>query len=116
MTRKLPARLGEGLDYTDPGMDEPSRYANARCKDVDPEVFFPVENKGNSKSENTEVKFAKKICAECEHETECAAWAILRPYVVGIWGGTTGYDRRRIRKEYKIKGFEEPTYDTGGED
>lgn len=109
-------RFGEGQVYTTPNNDEPYNYSNPLCKYVDPELFFPDERVLWGGKENNKVRAAKKICGDCEHEVDCAAYAIVRPFVEGIWGGTTGADRRRIRREYKIVGLPEPTYRTGGSD
>lgn len=109
-------RFGEGQVYTTTGNDEPYFYDEAICKYVDPELFFPDERLNWNGVENDKVKAAKKICGDCKHEVDCASYAIVRPYIQGIWGGTTGADRRRIRREYNIVGIPEPTYETGGSD
>ena len=80
-------------ELTDPGtwMDR------ALCAEVDPELFFP--EKGGSTRE------AKRVCALCDVRAECLAYALdmeSRPGTVsyhGIWGGTTGRDRRRLQRE-----------------
>lgn len=110
MTMPRAPRFGEGQVYTTHGNDEPYYFSNALCKYTDPEVFFPDERKFKHHTENKQVKIAKKICGDCEHEIDCAAYAILRPYLEGIWGGTTTQDRKRIRKEYDITGISDSTY------
>lgn len=41
---------------------------------------------------------AKQICDTCPVSTECLADAMQQgPYCVGIWGGTTANDRKRLR-------------------
>lgn len=42
---------------------------------------------------------AKEICGNCDVQAECLAWALQpRRIVIGIWGGKTLTERRRIRK------------------
>lgn len=97
---KQPARV-----WTDKGNDEPYYYTNALCKTVDPELFFPDERRFKHHTENAQVRAAKKICGNCEHQVECAAYAIIRPYVQGIWGGTTTTERQTIRRKHGIVGL-----------
>jgi len=52
-------------------------------------MFFPA--KGQSSAE------AKAICAECPVATECLA-AGVAGNEIGVWGGTSGPDRRRDRR------------------
>lgn len=54
-------------------------------------LFFP-EGRGVSIVE------PKRICAGCEVRTCCTIDAVVRGDENGIWGGTSGRQRRRIRK------------------
>lgn len=62
---------------------------DAVCATTDPEVFFP-ENLGSAAE-------AKKICATCPVVQECLAYALENGFDDGVWGGTAGYERRKIR-------------------
>lgn len=42
-------------------------------------------------------KVAEDLCAGCHVLEECAAYALLNPDEVGIWGGMTADERKRIR-------------------
>lgn len=54
-----------------------------------PELFFPV--KGGSPRQ------AKRLCAQCR--VQCLREPLSVPGVVfGIWGGTTEYERRAMRR------------------
>lgn len=59
---------------------------------TDPEIWHP-ENR-----QSPTVKTAKRICGECDVRADCLQYAIERPYLTGIWGGTDDQDRRDIRK------------------
>ena len=61
----------------------------ARCKDLDPAMFFPRDGAG--------VKFAKKICAGCPVRTSCLKYAVDNGIVFGIWGGVSERGRRQLR-------------------
>ena len=54
----------------------------AACKGHDNEAFFS----------ESRTKEAKKICSECEVETECLIFA-LETNSLGVWGRTTTYQR-----------------------
>jgi WhiB family transcriptional regulator, redox-sensing transcriptional regulator len=62
----------------------------ARCREFDPEVFFP--EKGGSSRE------AKRICAECEVRIECLNYALRRDERYGVWGGMSERERRRLKR------------------
>lgn len=39
---------------------------------------------------------AKAICKQCDVQAECLNYAISRPEIFGVWGGTTAAERRII--------------------
>lgn len=62
----------------------------ALCREVvRPDVFFP---------ETTPEPIAKRLCGECPVRAECLAYA-LDHGAVGIWGGTSTKERRRMRRQ-----------------
>lgn len=66
-------------------------HRRARCKEpwVDPEWFFP---------EHTSPTDVLAICAACPVRRQCLDFALNNPLgQYGIWGGTTAYERRRMR-------------------
>ena len=38
-------------------------------------------------------------CADCPVHEECLAYALAQPDLVGVWGGTTERERRKIRRQ-----------------
>ena len=50
-----------------------------------------------------EIKDAKKVCWSCEVRQECLEYAMKNREVVGVWGGTSEKERRRLRREPKWK-------------
>jgi WhiB family transcriptional regulator, redox-sensing transcriptional regulator len=66
----------------------------AACRDVDPELFFPIGTAGASLPQIDE---AKQICRTCPVCEPCLRWA-SHIGATGIWGGTTEEERRKHRR------------------
>src|ERR1700747_1541585 len=64
------------------------------CRDADPDLFFPVGTAGPALRQIGE---AKRICRTCPAQTQCLAWALDNRVIDGVWGGTTGEERRAMR-------------------
>lgn len=45
----------------------------------------------------TEIRDAKEICERCPVQDACLAYALGNADDWGVWGGTTGPERRRMR-------------------
>ena len=69
--------------------DEPD-WSQALCMEVDPELWFSVRGSDNE-------RMAKEICTRCPIMEECKAYALARPELEGIWGGTTETWRMKLR-------------------
>ena len=73
-----------------------------RCAEVSPDIFFPeeVEDENGKLISSTYVyeSEAKAVCVSCDLRLKCLA-AALKTSDVGIWGGTTERERRRIKRE-----------------
>jgi WhiB family redox-sensing transcriptional regulator len=41
----------------------------------------------------------KRICEACPVMFECLGYALDRPWIQGVWGGTGGRERQRIRRD-----------------
>jgi WhiB family redox-sensing transcriptional regulator len=62
----------------------------ARCRGVDPEVFYPVSDDEEAAEE------AKSICALCPVREPCLEFALSTREKNGVWGGLTERERRRV--------------------
>jgi WhiB family transcriptional regulator, redox-sensing transcriptional regulator len=60
---------------------------SAACRDVGPELFFPIGTTGPALAQIAE---AKAVCARCR------AWA-LKHATAGVWGGLTADERRALK-------------------
>ena len=67
----------------------------ARCRDEDPELFFPVGTTGPAAAQMTA---AKAICMLCEVRGECLEWAMATGQDAGVWGGLSEDERRALRR------------------
>jgi WhiB family redox-sensing transcriptional regulator len=67
----------------------------ARCKDEDPELFFPVGTTGPAAQQ---IERARTICMQCEVRTECLEWAMATGQDAGVWGGLSEEERRALRR------------------
>jgi WhiB family redox-sensing transcriptional regulator len=56
----------------------------------DPEIFFP-ETSGTP-------WLAKSVCRRCPVRAQCLTTALVRDEPVGVWGGLTARERRKLVK------------------
>jgi WhiB family redox-sensing transcriptional regulator len=64
----------------------------AACRDVDPDLFFPLGTVGASVPQ---IEQAKQVCRTCLVSKICLRWA-LDNGDSGVWGGTTDEERRGV--------------------
>jgi len=69
----------------------------AACRDVDPDLFFPL---GTSGASLLQIEEAKQICRTCSVCALCLRWA-LDSGDAGVWGGTTD-DERRTHRQLRV--------------
>jgi WhiB family transcriptional regulator, redox-sensing transcriptional regulator len=68
----------------------------ARCKEMDPDLFFPVGTTGPAL---LQIEAAKAVCRQCDVRQECLQYALDSNQEYGIWGGLTEEERRYMRRE-----------------
>jgi WhiB family redox-sensing transcriptional regulator len=68
--------------------------SDAACRDVDPELFFPVGPIGPAL---VQAHRAKSVCRRCPVIQECAEFALGNREITGIWGGMDDEERRAER-------------------
>lgn len=66
----------------------------ARCRTVDPELFFPVAGEGSDIFKRQAAE-AVAECRLCPVRLECLTVAVDTK-AAGIWGGTTEGERRNL--------------------
>ncbi|MCX4680801.1 WhiB family transcriptional regulator [Streptomyces sp. NBC_01433] len=66
----------------------------AACREVDPDLFFPIGSTGPALVQTED---AKAVCATCPVRAQCLRWALENGQDSGVWGGL-GEDERRALK------------------
>jgi len=59
-----------------------------RCKDMDPDVFFPSGWIG--------AQSAQHVCVECTVRGQYLGYALTNRITDGVWGGTSERQRNRL--------------------
>lgn len=67
----------------------------AVCREVDPELFFPV---GSSGPALLQIEEAKAVCRRCPVSEQCLAWALGTGQDAGVWGGMDEDQRRALKR------------------
>jgi WhiB family redox-sensing transcriptional regulator len=73
--------------------DSRSWWDLAACRQVDPEVFFPVSAIGPAR---IQLARAQAVCASCGVRKKCLEFALTTHEVHGVWGGTSEDERRKL--------------------
>lgn len=68
----------------------------ARCREVDPDLFFP---EGLGKTVHYQYKRAITICQRCEVRQECYEYARDNNIRDGIWGGHFAVNIRKAKRK-----------------
>jgi WhiB family redox-sensing transcriptional regulator len=91
---------------TDPDYPDFEQFGPPPCTEANPEAFFSEDAPDGSikqaRGRYTYEREAKKICGGCEYVHACRAYAMKRPEIQGIWGGTTEKDRSKILRGLQI--------------
>ena len=77
-------------------MSSPEWMDRARCREVDPELFFP-EFPANNRIER--FRQAVAVCQRCEVRSECYRFAYDNNVTDGIWGGHYAVNIRRAKRK-----------------
>jgi WhiB family transcriptional regulator, redox-sensing transcriptional regulator len=72
---------------------EPVWRERGACRGIAAAAFFPDEE------DRAGIEFAKSVCAECTVRVMCLEYALMSKEKVGVWGGATERERRRIVRQ-----------------
>ncbi|PSK57018.1 Transcriptional regulator WhiB1 [Streptomyces sp. 111WW2] len=67
----------------------------AACRQVDPDLFFPV---GHTLGWLKQIEQAKQVCNRCPMRSACLEWALSTGQWSGVWGGLTETERRTLAR------------------
>jgi WhiB family redox-sensing transcriptional regulator len=91
MLPELSLTLATTDTSTTPSVTAPPKWpGTAACAEVDPELFFPLDEDGDS------AQPAKTICAGCEVQELCLAYAVSTGMAAGVWGGMSTSQRHDL--------------------
>jgi WhiB family redox-sensing transcriptional regulator len=76
---------------------------DAYCRDAEPESFY-------SENEQFQRKLVEQYCKKCPVMNQCLEYALAREDRFGVWGGTTGRQRREILNKKPLGGIALGTY------
>mgnify|MGYP001548914934 FL=1 len=68
---------------------------DAACRDVDPDLFFPIGTTGIAVEQ---VDAAKRVCTTCVVREPCLEFALASNQDAGVWGGLTEDERRTLKR------------------
>lgn len=68
----------------------------AKCREVDPELFFPIGNTGPAL---LQIEEAKAVCRQCPVMDSCLEWALSTGQDAGVWGGMSEDERRALKRQ-----------------
>lgn len=91
MDRKLSSRPTKSVDT--------SWRDQASCRFANLDLFFPADSTGISVED---IDAAKAICRACQVQDRCLRFALETNQEVGIWGGTTEAERRKLRRAWLV--------------
>jgi WhiB family redox-sensing transcriptional regulator len=77
-------------------VDAETWRADAACRSVDPDLFFPIGTTGLALDH---IAAAKAVCAGCSVQVACLEFAIESNQDSGVWGGTSEEERRTLRRQ-----------------
>jgi WhiB family redox-sensing transcriptional regulator len=72
---------------------------HALCRDVDPELFFPIGNTGPAL---VQIDEAKQVCQRCSVLDSCRQWALDSGQDAGVWGGLSEDERRALKRRTHV--------------
>ena len=62
------------------------------CRGSDPDLFYPEDDEDPAEE-------VKAICGGCDFATDCLEYAIAAREKLGVWGGYTARERRRLIRQ-----------------
>lgn len=67
---------------------------NGACRWVEPDLFYPISD--------VDAGPAKAVCAQCAVTDRCLDFALSSKEYEGVWGGTTGTERRVLLRRQRV--------------
>jgi WhiB family redox-sensing transcriptional regulator len=81
--------MGDQLATIKESNNPPAWMDRAQCRGEDRALFFP--------SVGASCSSAQVICSTCTVRNECLDFALADSELIGVWGGTTTQQRKKLR-------------------
>lgn len=91
-------RQRNATPWPKPRYDKDTWRLAAACRDLSPELFFPVGSTGMAADR---IVAAKAICADCPVRSSCLTFALTTNQEFGVWGGCDEDERRLLRRRWR---------------
>jgi WhiB family redox-sensing transcriptional regulator len=75
----------------------PDFHEWALCGGMAFAAFFGAASDERPTMKRSEITYARGICAACPVKRDCLDWALTKGEAFGVWGGTSGRQRARMR-------------------
>lgn len=75
----------------------PDWHAGAACAGMGDELFFGASPDERPTLKLSELARARAVCKGCPVAQACLTWAMDKPEKFGVWAGTSGRQRDRMR-------------------
>lgn len=76
-------------------LGRPSWMDDGACRGQDPDIWHPIRGQ--------DVRPLKATCAACPVREPCLDYALAEGIKVGIWGGMSERERRRLRRRRAVE-------------
>lgn len=70
----------------------------AACSGQDPNDWMEVTRIARDGQQRADYDEKRALCCSCPVREECLHEALANPELVGMWGGTTADERRKMRR------------------
>jgi WhiB family redox-sensing transcriptional regulator len=94
----LPVAL---LQVSGHSFSTPAWHLEALCRGHDPALYFGDDKVGSGvqiKVYPSTLRQTKRGCLACPVRRECLTWALDKGEDYGVWGGTSGQDRKAMQE------------------
>lgn len=72
----------------------------AACAGQDPNDWMDLNWMAHDPRQRADYVQKRAVCLGCPVREECLEEALADPELVGMWGGTTGAERRNMRRRW----------------